>query len=206
MADRSAQAQLDLAIANRIVSHRGHHRRLRPRQHAASDQAGPLSDFALALARGGRAADIYEYTLDSEPVKPLPNGIRGYGELVIHGEIYKARPDVNAVAHHHGMAFLPFCNTGKKLDAALSHGRADRREGAVLGQPRRVRRHLPAGAQAGGRPLAGEGARPELAGADAPPWRHGRGEDAENSCSARIYSYRNAELQLMAEARASSAR
>ena len=61
------------------------------------------------------AADIYEYTLDSEPVTPLPNGIRGYGELVIHGEIYKARPDVNAVAHHHGMAFLPFCNSGEEL-------------------------------------------------------------------------------------------
>ena len=61
------------------------------------------------------AADIYEYTLDSEPVTPLPDGIRGYGELVIHGEIYKARPDVNAVAHHHNMAFLPFCNSGEEL-------------------------------------------------------------------------------------------
>ena len=61
------------------------------------------------------ASDIYEYTLDSEPVTPLPNGIRGYGELVIHGEIYKARPDVNAVAHHHAMAFLPFCNSGEEL-------------------------------------------------------------------------------------------
>ena len=61
------------------------------------------------------ASDIYEYTLDSEPVTPLPQGIRGYGELVIHGEIYKARPDVNAVAHHHGMAFLPFCNSGEEL-------------------------------------------------------------------------------------------
>ena len=34
---------------------------------------------------------------------------------MIHGEIYKARPDVNAVAHHHGMAFLPFCNSGEEL-------------------------------------------------------------------------------------------
>ena len=46
---------------------------------------------------------------------PLPAGIRGYGELVIHGEIYKARPDVNAVSHHHGMAMLPFCNVGEEL-------------------------------------------------------------------------------------------
>ena len=34
---------------------------------------------------------------------------------MIHGEIYKARPDVNAVAHHHAMAFLPFCNSGEEL-------------------------------------------------------------------------------------------
>jgi hypothetical protein len=34
---------------------------------------------------------------------------------VIHGEIYKARPDVNAVAHHHAMPFLPFCNSGEEL-------------------------------------------------------------------------------------------
>ncbi len=34
---------------------------------------------------------------------------------MIHGEIYQARPDVNAVAHHHGMAFLPFCNSGEQL-------------------------------------------------------------------------------------------
>ena len=54
MADNLAQARHDLAVANRVVSLRGHHRRLRPCQHAPSDQAGPLSDLALALARGGR--------------------------------------------------------------------------------------------------------------------------------------------------------
>ncbi len=115
MANPLAQARHDLAVANRVVSYEGiidafGHVSMR---HPA--KARPLSGVAFALARGGRGLDIYEYTLDSEPVTPLPPGIRGYGELVIHGEIYKARPDVNAVAHHHAMPFLPFCNSGEEL-------------------------------------------------------------------------------------------
>jgi HCOMODA/2-hydroxy-3-carboxy-muconic semialdehyde decarboxylase len=35
--------------------------------------------------------------------------------MVIHGEIYKARPDVNSVCHHHAPAVLPFCATGVEL-------------------------------------------------------------------------------------------
>jgi HCOMODA/2-hydroxy-3-carboxy-muconic semialdehyde decarboxylase len=34
---------------------------------------------------------------------------------VIHGEIYKARPDVMAVVHHHAPAMMPFCITGMPL-------------------------------------------------------------------------------------------
>jgi ribulose-5-phosphate 4-epimerase/fuculose-1-phosphate aldolase len=35
--------------------------------------------------------------------------------MVIHGEIYKARADVNSVCHHHAPAVLPFCATGVEL-------------------------------------------------------------------------------------------
>jgi HCOMODA/2-hydroxy-3-carboxy-muconic semialdehyde decarboxylase len=38
-----------------------------------------------------------------------------YSERVIHGEIYKARPDVMAVCHHHAPAVMPFCITGEPL-------------------------------------------------------------------------------------------
>ena len=31
------------------------------------------------------------------------------GERVSHGEIYKSRPEVSAVCHHHGPSILPFC-------------------------------------------------------------------------------------------------
>jgi ribulose-5-phosphate 4-epimerase/fuculose-1-phosphate aldolase len=57
--------------------------------------------------------DIREYTLDSEPVKNSDD--RHYIERVIHGEIYKARPDVMAVCHHHAPEIIPYAITGEKL-------------------------------------------------------------------------------------------
>jgi len=57
--------------------------------------------------------DIHEFTLDSQPVKPT--NVRLYGERVIHGGIYQARPDVNAVCHHHAPSILPFCISGTEL-------------------------------------------------------------------------------------------
>jgi ribulose-5-phosphate 4-epimerase/fuculose-1-phosphate aldolase len=115
MADALAKARLDLAVANRICALEG-----------IIDAFGQVSmrhptkkdRYLLARSRSPEVVepgDIFEYDLDSEPIKPLPKGIMGYGERVIHGEIYRARPDVNAVAHHHGMAFLPFCNSGMPL-------------------------------------------------------------------------------------------
>jgi HCOMODA/2-hydroxy-3-carboxy-muconic semialdehyde decarboxylase len=57
--------------------------------------------------------DILEFTLDSQPMKPTD--VRLYGERVIHGGIYQARPDVNAVCHHHAPSILPFCISGTEL-------------------------------------------------------------------------------------------
>jgi HCOMODA/2-hydroxy-3-carboxy-muconic semialdehyde decarboxylase len=110
-----AQARHSLAIANRIVSYEGI---IDAFGHVSMRHPTKPDRYLVSRSRSPEvveATDIYEYTLDSEPVTPLPNGIRGYGELVIHGEIYKARPDINAVAHHHSMAFLPFCNSGEEL-------------------------------------------------------------------------------------------
>ena len=51
--------------------------------------------------------------MNSNPVKPTNQ--RLYAERVIHGEIYKARPDVHAVVHHHAPAMMPFCIAGVEL-------------------------------------------------------------------------------------------
>ncbi|MGB6757916.1 MAG: class II aldolase/adducin family protein, partial [Xanthobacteraceae bacterium] len=58
-------------------------------------------------------SDLIEMNLDSEPVRPTE--FRLYSERVIHGEIYKARPDVNVVVHHHAHAMLPYAISGREL-------------------------------------------------------------------------------------------
>jgi HCOMODA/2-hydroxy-3-carboxy-muconic semialdehyde decarboxylase len=52
------------------------------------------------------AGDIMEFDLDSNPVDQ--RGRSMFIERFIHGEVYKARPDVNAVVHSHSPAVIPF--------------------------------------------------------------------------------------------------
>ena len=53
--------------------------------------------------------NIIEYDLDSNPIDP--RGRESVRERFIHGEIYKARPDVNAVVHNHSPSVVPFSVT-----------------------------------------------------------------------------------------------
>ena len=50
--------------------------------------------------------DILEFDLDSKPIDPRDR--KFYNERYIHGEIYRARPDVMAVVHNHAPAVVPF--------------------------------------------------------------------------------------------------
>jgi HCOMODA/2-hydroxy-3-carboxy-muconic semialdehyde decarboxylase len=59
------------------------------------------------------AADIVEYDLDSNALEP--KGAPSYTERFIHGEIYKARPDVKAIVHNHSPALIPFGISGVPL-------------------------------------------------------------------------------------------
>ncbi|MGQ0547946.1 MAG: class II aldolase/adducin family protein [Betaproteobacteria bacterium] len=59
------------------------------------------------------AADLMELDADSEP---LPGEKRkGFLERYIHGEIYRARPEVMAVVHSHSASVIPFGVTRTKL-------------------------------------------------------------------------------------------
>lgn len=60
-------------------------------------------------------ADMMEFGMDSEPIDP-PKGFTPVLERYIHGEVYKARPEVMAVVHNHSPSVIPFCctNTGLK--------------------------------------------------------------------------------------------
>jgi ribulose-5-phosphate 4-epimerase/fuculose-1-phosphate aldolase len=58
-------------------------------------------------------ADLMELDADSEP---LPRDKRkGFLERYIHGEIYRARPEVMAVVHSHSPSVIPFGVTRTKL-------------------------------------------------------------------------------------------
>jgi ribulose-5-phosphate 4-epimerase/fuculose-1-phosphate aldolase len=65
------------------------------------------------------AADILFLDLDSQTVDAKDDGKLLYRERFIHGEIYKARPDVNAVVHSHSPTVVPFTVTRAKLRPLL---------------------------------------------------------------------------------------
>jgi ribulose-5-phosphate 4-epimerase/fuculose-1-phosphate aldolase len=60
-----------------------------------------------------RRADIVCYDLDGEAVSATRE--RPYLERFIHGEIYRARPDVVAVVHSHSPSVIPFGAVGQPL-------------------------------------------------------------------------------------------
>lgn len=57
--------------------------------------------------------DILEFDLDSNAIDA--RGRATYNERFIHGEIYKVRPDVNAIVHNHSPTVVPFACTHTAL-------------------------------------------------------------------------------------------
>jgi len=106
MPDSLAQAREDVALANRILANEGifdafGHVSLR---HPANPE-----QFLISRHRAPelvQAADILELDLDGKPAVPTPH--RLYGEVTIHASIFRARPDVMAICHHHAAAVLPY--------------------------------------------------------------------------------------------------
>ena len=105
----------DLAAASRILA-----------AHGVFDSAGHVSmrhpdradrfllsrSLAPALVT---ADDIMEFTLASEAVDA--NGRTPFLERYLHGEIYRKRADVMAIAHGHAAALVPFGLVEKPLRA-----------------------------------------------------------------------------------------
>ena len=59
--------------------------------------------------------DLIEYDLDSRPLDE--RGRESVRERFIHGEVYKARPEVMAVVHNHSPSVIPFSVTGVPMRA-----------------------------------------------------------------------------------------
>ena len=138
--------------------------------------------YLMSRSRGPELVqpeDIHEFTLDSQIVKPIE--ARLYGERVIHGEIYKARPEVNAVCHHHAPSILPFCISGAELKPVYHLGATLGDKVPFWDSARRIRRHQSDRGQARRRRLAGARARVPLDRADAPARRDRRRHDARGT-------------------------
>lgn len=113
MASAVNKAREDVALGNRILANEG---LLDAFGHVSVRHPENPGRYLLSRSRSPELvepADVMEYDLDSNPVKKTD--LKLYSERVIHGEIYKARPDVMAIAHHHAAALMPFCITGVEL-------------------------------------------------------------------------------------------
>lgn len=114
------QTKTDTALGNRILAHEGV---LDAFGHVSMRHPTDPNRYFLSRSRAPELVepgDILEYDLDSNPVKKTDQ--RLYAERVIHGEIYKARPDVMAVVHHHAPAVMPFCISGEELRPVMHLG------------------------------------------------------------------------------------
>lgn len=96
----------DLVIANRILAHQ---RVLDAYGHVSVRHPFDPTRHLLARSTGPaivEADDIVEFTHDGIPVSREKRPL--YLERFIHGAVYAARPDVNAVLHAHAEDVLPF--------------------------------------------------------------------------------------------------
>jgi ribulose-5-phosphate 4-epimerase/fuculose-1-phosphate aldolase len=103
----------ELAVANRILAHEGV---IDAFGHVSLRHPGDAGRYFLSRSRSPELVepgDILEFDLESRPVSLAI--VELYAERVIHGEIYKARPDVKAVCHHHAADVMPFCVSGDPL-------------------------------------------------------------------------------------------
>jgi ribulose-5-phosphate 4-epimerase/fuculose-1-phosphate aldolase len=99
----------DLVAANRILAEHGV---IDAYGHVSVRSESDSKRYLLARSIAPElvtADDILEYDLNSNPVEP--RGRESVRERFIHGEIYKVRPDVNAVVHNHSPSVVPFSVT-----------------------------------------------------------------------------------------------
>jgi HCOMODA/2-hydroxy-3-carboxy-muconic semialdehyde decarboxylase len=108
-----APAVEELVLANRILNDRGV---LDAYGHVSIRHPADPNRYLMARAVAPglvTADDIMEFDLDSNPVDRRGRAL--FIERFIHGEIYKARPDVNGVIHTHSTGVIPFSVTQTPL-------------------------------------------------------------------------------------------
>ena len=85
--------------------------------HVSVRDPGNAGRYVMARSRSPELveyADLIRFEQDGRSLDP--ENRRPYGERMIHGAIYEARRDVNAVVHNHADPLLPFGITGRALE------------------------------------------------------------------------------------------
>ena len=111
----------DLVIANRILAKENV---VDAYGHVSIRHPGKPDRYLLSRSLSPEfvtRGDIIEYKLDGEPVG---DARPGYLERYIHGGVYEARPDVNAVIHAHAEDILPF-SISKQQMCCVAHVASD---------------------------------------------------------------------------------
>ena len=110
-----AELRADLAAASRILAAQGvvdGFGHVSMRHPTAPGRYLMSRSLAPALVT---PEDIVEYDLDSRPVDAGER--KSFLERYIHGEVYKARPDVCSVVHSHSPSVVPFGLVRAKMQA-----------------------------------------------------------------------------------------
>lgn len=111
-----AREQLEeLAVASRILAQRGvfdAFGHISMRHPTAPDRFLMARSLAPALVTPD---DVMEFDLQSTPCDQRGRGV--FLERFIHGQIYRARPDVQAVVHSHSPSVIPFTVTQSPMRA-----------------------------------------------------------------------------------------
>ncbi len=142
MADRNPidETISDLAAANRILANEGvldGFGHVSVRHPVKGDTYFMSRSIAPALVT---AADVLEHDFENKAVHAKDRDKKLYYERWIHGEVYKARPDVNAIVHSHSPTVVPFASTKAPLRPLL-HNASFLGLGAPIFEIRNVLKH-----------------------------------------------------------------
>ncbi|HEY0480552.1 MAG TPA: class II aldolase/adducin family protein [Kofleriaceae bacterium] len=105
-ADARARAIADVVAANHILADQGV---VDGFGHVSIRDPTDPTRFLMARSMAPElvtTADVLVHDLEGNT--PAPGNIKLYLERFIHGEIYRARPDVNAIVHCHSPSLIPF--------------------------------------------------------------------------------------------------
>jgi ribulose-5-phosphate 4-epimerase/fuculose-1-phosphate aldolase len=107
-----------VVAANRILANEGV---VDAFGHVSVRDPREANRYVMSYARSPALVELGDLMVFEQDGTPLvASGRRPYGERMIHGAVYEARPDVNAVVHHHAYSVIPFSVTSTPL-VPLTH-------------------------------------------------------------------------------------